>query len=202
MNTLSKFLLIVSLAPGTLIAQEIPESFVPVKSNGMGGAYTAVSNDENSVWTNPAGIARVRKARTRSAIHVVKFPNMAVGGNASTLSLMTGVSDSSNEDSTEAISNNADNLESEPLWGSLSAFPLMMFDIGSMPSLAGGYVHVTTKAVTDSDDSTQARVEGVTDTGAVWGMAITNRTNRLNFGFNLRYVSRHAYEETLSLIHI
>lgn len=171
------------------ISQEIPESFVPVRSNAMGGAFTAISNDENAVWTNPAGIARVRKARSRSTVHLVKIPNAVLGWNSNGSDLISG--------DVETLSSKATELADKPAWGAFSVFPLMMLDLGGMPSLIGGYAQTTLKAVIDSDNVTQARAEAVSDIGGVWGLAFTNRTNRVNFGINLRYVARYAYEETI-----
>ncbi len=57
-------LLLVALAAWPANAEEIPEGFTGVRSIGMGDAFTAVANDENAIWTNPAGIGRSRKARS------------------------------------------------------------------------------------------------------------------------------------------
>ncbi|SMF55428.1 hypothetical protein [Pseudobacteriovorax antillogorgiicola] len=198
MIRLSKMLILTGcLAIDPAYSQEVPESFVPVRSNGMGGAFTAISNDENAVWTNPAGIARVRKARSRSTVHIVKIPNIVVGINTNSQEFIDGISESGNEENAQGLSSSATDLADKPLWSTLSMFPLMMLDLGSMPSIVGAYSHTKLKAVIDSENTDQARTEAISDVGGVWGLAFTNRTNRLNFGLNLRYVARYAYEDTL-----
>jgi hypothetical protein len=53
------FLFLVTLSEHAQ-AQEIHEFYRGVRSLGMGGAYTAVVNDETAVLTNPAGLGKLR----------------------------------------------------------------------------------------------------------------------------------------------
>lgn len=48
------------LSPRSAEAQEIFEFYTGVRQLGMGGAYTAVVNDETAVLTNPAGLGKIR----------------------------------------------------------------------------------------------------------------------------------------------
>ena len=43
-------------------AQQVFEFYSGVRQNGMGGAYTAVVNDETAVLLNPAGLGKIRDA--------------------------------------------------------------------------------------------------------------------------------------------
>lgn len=194
--TLILFLGVTSLTQ----AQELPESFVPVRSNGMGGAFTAIANDENSVWTNPAGIARVRKARSRGALDIIKVPNLAFGANTNSRSFLSRISALGDSTTADTLSSKVNDLAEKPLWASLSTFPLAMVRFGNLPSVIGGYSHTTIKAVIDSENPLQASTVAISDVGGVLGLAITDRSNRINFGINMRYVKRYAYEETLPII--
>ena len=73
-----------------LTAEEIPGDKVSPRAAGMGDAYTAVANDEGAVFYNPAGIARARKARSRSTFHIAKFPNLIAGANSEARSFYEG----------------------------------------------------------------------------------------------------------------
>ena len=194
-----KFLatLLVTLFHTYAYGVEVPETFVPVRSNAMGGAFTAISNDANSVWTNPAGIARVRKARSRRTVHIVKVPNIIVGVNQDGQEFISGISESGNADNASGLSSAAANLADKPLWSTISLFPLIMLDIGKLPSLIGIYSHTKLQATIDSEDTTQAEAEAVSDIGAVWSLAYTNRSNRFNIGLNFRYLVRYAYEDSM-----
>ncbi|MGE0172817.1 MAG: hypothetical protein AB7T49_08530 [Oligoflexales bacterium] len=179
-------------------AQEIPEGFVTVRPNAMGGAFTAIANDENAIWTNPAGIARIRKARSRSAVHSVRFPNLIVGANTSGQTFYKALQENGDE-SADTLSENSDKLSENPLWAVTSAFPMMMLELGSMPAATGAFTHTTIKAVVDKESSDQADTQIISDTGGVATLAFTNKTNRFNVGLQLRYVGRYAYEDTVPL---
>lgn len=51
---------LLALGHASAEAQEIREFYTGVRQLGMGGAYTAVVNDETSILTNPAGLGKIR----------------------------------------------------------------------------------------------------------------------------------------------
>ena len=176
--------------------QEIPENYDPVRPAGIGGAFTSIANDENAVWTNPAGIARIRKARSRSTVNLVRFPNLAAGVNTEAKSFAESV-----KAGKDALIQKSSQLkESKPFWAMGEAFPMMMLDMSGMPAILGAFTHFTTKAVIDKDNPAQANTQMVWDTGAVFGIAKTNRTNRFNIGIQARAISRGAFEEYVPIV--
>ena len=107
---MAKFILILVLfGPLCTYGEELPEAFYAVRPAGMGGAFTAVADDPNSVWTNPAGISRIRKARARSKVHMVSFPNAVVGGNQQGLAFYAKVQAAKSANSKSTL---ADNVKS------------------------------------------------------------------------------------------
>lgn len=178
-----------------LQAQEIPEHYHPIRPNSMGGAFTAIANDEASVWTNPAGVSRIRKARSRSAVNLIKFPNAVIGRNTGAGEFYSTMKSGQN-----AVIDNADNIEdSKPFWAMAGAFPMMMFDLGDLPTVTGWFSHLTAKAVIDRENPTQANTQIVWDTGPLATLSWTNRTNRFSFGVQGRSIARGAYEEYVPL---
>jgi hypothetical protein len=182
-----------------ILAQEIPEAFVPVRPYAMGGAFTAVANDENAIWTNPAGIARIRKARSRSVVHSIKFPNLIVGANTSGQTFYKGLQEKGDGETVDALAEKAEELSDNPLWAVTSASPMMMMDLGGMPAAVGAFTHVTVKAVVDKESPDQADTQIISDTGGFTSLAFTNKSNRFNVGVQLRYIGRYAYEDTVPL---
>lgn len=180
-----------------LLSQEIPEHFHPVRPMSMGGAFTAIANDENAVWTNPGGISRIRKHRSRSTVSLVKFPNGIAGVNTSGKDFYTSLkTDPTGAASTVAA--NSENLESKPFWAMGAAFPMIMFNFGRQaPAVLGGFSHTTFKAVIDEEDPLFAKTEIVSDIGGVMSFGFTNRTNRFNVGFQARSIGRYALEDTI-----
>lgn len=174
-------------------AEEIPESFVPVRPQGIGGAFTAIANDEDAVWTNPAGISRVRKPRSRSTVNLVRFPNIIVGANTKSQEFMKGVR--SGSDDLSSVAERADELGEKPFWATAGAYPVMMLDIQKTPAVIGAYTLTTLKSVISRDNPELANTNAVSDTGGIFGMAWTDRSNRFSLGFTSRYVVRLAYED-------
>ena len=184
------------IAAMSAMGQEIPENYHPVKPNGMGGAFTSVANDENAVWTNPAGIARIRKARSRSTVNLVRFPNAVFGVNSEARNFAQSIKNGKDS----LVEKSSSLKESKPFWAMGGAFPMMMLDMGNMPTVLGAFSHFTTKAVIDKENPTQADTQVIWDTGAVLGIAKTSRTNRVNVGIQARAITRGAYEEYVPVV--
>ncbi len=185
---------------GRAHALEIRDHFTTVLPMGMGGAFTAVSNDENAIWTNPAGISRVRKQRARHAVNKVKFPNLVGGVNPGAKAFYGAMSSSVDEgELATKISQNSAQLVDKPFWVMAGAAPLMMLNFGRQLSTAlAGYSYTTMKAQVDSVNPNLTTTEIISDVGGVAGFALTNSSNRFNLGFQVRPISRYAFEDTLA----
>lgn len=179
--------------------QELPEHFYPVRPNAMGGAFTAIANDENAIWTNPAGVARIRKARSRDTIHVINVPNLVMGANVKSREFISGMAGKGNSSNVNQVISQAEELDDKPFWSVIAAAPMVMFDLGDLPSAAAIYTNTTLKAVVDSNDSNIARTEAISDVGGLMNFTVTSMTNQVNFGVNLRYLARYAYEDNIPI---
>ena len=47
-----------------LMAQDLQDN-TTTRPKGMGSAFVSIANDKNTIWYNPAGVTRLRKARSR-----------------------------------------------------------------------------------------------------------------------------------------
>ena len=196
-NTLLLATTLLTLKP-CAFATEIPEHYLPVRPLGMGGAFTAVANDEHSAWTNPAGVARVRKARSRSTYHGMRAPNLTLGVNSSAQAFYQGFQSAEGSVSDFVTSSAAeDGSTSQSVWVGTSSFPNAMFDYDGLPVLVGFYNYTRGRVFIDSETPESAEFESISDVGGILSMSFTNRTNRANFGLSLRYVGRFAYEDTI-----
>ncbi|RZA25537.1 MAG: hypothetical protein EOP10_06585 [Proteobacteria bacterium] len=189
--------MLISIGAPLAFGQEIPESFTPVRPMGLGGAFTAVANDENAVWTNPAGLARGKKPRSRALLNSVKVPAIIVGANTASRDFIQGVSN--NKADLSPVADQADDLDNKPFWAVTSAFPSIMFTAGGTPNLAGAYSHTTLQSVVDDDNNTLAKTTAISDLGAVYGIALTDKSQSFSVGFVGRYVARYAYEDKIPL---
>lgn len=184
--------IVVPLAKG-----EVPEGYLTPRPMGMGGAFTAVANDESAFWTNPAGIARVRKARSREGLHILKFPNATVGLNSASKSFYSALKSTSSAGVADVIAN-SDFNEAKPFYARAAAFPVALFEIGKNDPMGFGiFENSTMRVYIDKDTPTDARISAISDVGTSIGYAYTNFANRFNIGFNLRPTYRYAYEDTI-----
>ncbi len=176
------------------IALEIPEVFVPVRPLGMGDAFVAVANDEDAVWHNPAGVSRIRKARSRSTLNLFKLPNVSVGVNTEGRAFYQEFNQQ-DDSLADYVAENSGVEAGKPFWFNVSAFPMMMLDLGSVPSLIGLFSNNTGKIVIEQDSSETAEVEIISDVGGVVSMAFPDRTNRFAVGVTVRGIARYAYQD-------
>ncbi|MEZ4743940.1 MAG: hypothetical protein R3B45_16085 [Bdellovibrionota bacterium] len=195
------FLAFICISLDNVKADEMPETFTPVRPLGMGGAFTAISNDESAVWTNPAGISRIRKARSRKGLHALSFPFIA-GTNSEGRNAYTkfkAIKGSSDGDNAEVISEAAAALGNKPFWVRAAFNPLVVFELkkGS-PATFGAFSDNKTQIIVDSE-SESADVKAIFDTGVNLGFGFSNRTNRLNFGFQVRPTYRYSYDDKIAL---
>ncbi|MBP9706017.1 MAG: hypothetical protein KBD78_00130 [Oligoflexales bacterium] len=182
----------------SLSAEELPEFFTPVGPMGMGGAFTAVANDENSVWTNPAGISRVRKARARSKLHLAKFPNLIAGANSASRSFYSGVQSSQSTSSSTVLAN-SEELDTKPFWARVAIAPMAFFELGkNNPAAFGIFMNTQASAVITAEDPERAQVKSTSDLGAIFGWSFSNQSNRFSAGFNVRPVHRYAFEDNIA----
>lgn len=181
----------------TILAEEVPDNFFPPRAMGMGGAFTAVANDENSVWTNPAGIARTKKARSRNKVGLVTFPNVVMGANSKSKDFYSALKGKT-DDLSNAISD-TDALSDKPFWATASVAPMMQFDTGDMPTTIGAFSNSTARAQLDESNTQNANTSIVSDLGGLLGVAFTDKSRRFNVGFQARSISRYSYEGSLSL---
>ena len=196
-STKSTLLTVLLATVSTLARAEVPEGYLTPRPMGLGGAFTAVANDESAFWTNPAGIARVRKARSRKGLHILKLPNLTLGVNAASRSFYGAISATTSGGVADVIANS--NLDtSKPFYARAAAFPSILFDLGkNNPAGLGVFQNSTMRVYIDKDIPTDARVSSVSDIGTSFGYAFTDSSNRMTLGFTLRPTYRYAYEDTI-----
>ena len=176
---------------------EVAEGYPTPRAMGLGGAFTAVANDESAFWTNPAGVARVRKARSRSNVHILKFPNLILGLNAESRNFYGAIQGSTSSGIADVIAT-SDISSSKPFYARAAASPVIMFEADkNQPAGLGVFSNSIMHIYVDKDTPTDARVSAITDVGANFGYSYTNFANRLSMGLTFRPTYRYAYEDTI-----
>lgn len=187
------------------LAEELPEIYYPTRPLGMGGAFTSLANDQNAVWTNPAGIAKTRKPRSQGKINLLSIPNLGVGINPegrtsfSTLKSSGGQGDS--QSVAESIKTAADATGSgndKPVWANASVAPLAYLASGSYASsVIGFYTNNKIRLFPENDSSGLLQTQLISDTGLVAGFAYGTPLNFLSLGMQVRPMVRYAFDDKI-----
>ncbi len=187
------------LASCPVFAKELPEIWESTRSMGMGNASCSTANDEQSLFSNPAGVGRARKARSRNSVFLTKIPNIVVGANSESRSFYSTAKAAGEASAESLISDSANLEESKPFWFRFGAFPVTMFEFDrTTPAAMGVYVNSRSKAVIDPESPEQAQLESIADMGGIFNIGMTDSTNRMNIGVQIRPTSRFAYEDTVA----
>lgn len=197
-KTLWLAVIVLTITPAAVsFGVEVPEGYPTPRPMGIGGAFTSIANDESAFWTNPAGIARVRKARSRAGVHIMKFPNATIALNSASRSFYGALQGTTTSGVADAIANSNINT-AQPFYARAAAFPVMLFEAGkNQPAGFGVFSNSVMRVYVDKETPTDARIASVTDVGSSLGIAYTNLANRLSIGLNLRPTYRYAYEDTV-----
>lgn len=178
------------------LAEEIPEHYLPAGPAGSGGAGVASANDDDAIWTNPAGIARVRKARSKTGTRT-KIPNLILGANSNSRTFYGSLA-SGGDSTIEDLAANSDELGDKPFWVRAAMFPVTLVSLSpSSPAAFGIYMNSVTSAYIDSSAPSDAQVTAVSDIGGVITLGKTNVTNRLSSAIQIRPIYRYALENTI-----
>ncbi len=140
----------------------------------MGDAYTALANDESSLFYNPAGLARV---------HGINWKIFGLGGGASGVSAFTKAKGLSGG-SASSFSNSIGQLYGEHVstaLGGESIFTMPMFGFGV-------YNHASALIRVDNPIYPNLHVRAINDTGYVFGVGVP--AGPVHFGLDLKYIKR------------
>ena len=68
MDCLKLLFLMALFISSELMAQDLQDQYYTTRPKGMGSAFVSIANDKNTIWFNPAGVTRLRKAKVGSFI--------------------------------------------------------------------------------------------------------------------------------------
>ena len=191
-----KWILWVSLA-GALpqgIAGEIPQDWSSARGLGVGDASGPVLNDETSVFSNPAGVAKARNPRGHDLLEKVIVPGLTVFGDSGGLgALEQGWGVAKPKDwATDELSG-VPPQESDPRTAGIQVFPAVI--LGG-PKGVTGLVGLTGRLLAQvwqgSGSGDAVHVSGTW--GGVAAVGVTNRSGFLSAGLSVRPNVRYEYE--------
>ncbi len=170
---------------GISASKELTSFYRGIRPLGMGDAFTAISNDENAVFYNPAGLNSVVKGR-------VELINPTVGYSQNTMDFLNDVQDLDSDD-VSASTDMLDKHMGNQMGLRVSVFPNWTrhnFSAGAFAlANVGGAIHNPPFPYMDIDAST--------DGGAIVGLARSfTPEDKLQMGVSLKFVQRRGITRT------
>lgn len=178
--------------------QEIPSDFRSVRALGMGGASAAVGNDEYAPYTNPAGIGRVRKPRSKDSIGRVSGLGLVLIGNDQGKRASSNFSIDPSERLDKLFEAAKDNA-GKPILFETQLYPALMWGSKRGPTFLFGTTFRTKNEIIYSDISSEsieniAHVSSVNTAGVVFGIGGTTARGVSNWGLSVRPQYRYSLQ--------
>ena len=142
----------------SVMGQNLQDQYYTTRPKGM-GSIRFNCNDKNTIWYNPAGVTRLRKARSRRRLHLVTIPNMQATANQNGFDYLSSVFGSDNESMAEIISDNSSEFTSENIFANLGLFPYAAFELGKKSNVVMALGGVTQGRITSIVSSPTTRVQ-------------------------------------------
>jgi len=177
-----------AIAFGSTLAQatELSTMYRGVRPMGMGGAFTAIADDENAVFYNPAGLASVKKTELDliNANGEVSDNIMSLKNDAS--SLQTG--------DTVGTTNMLQKYVGKPMHGRFSEF----LNLTTTNFEIGAYGQVTADVAVHTPAYPTTNIDMKADAGAIVGLAHTFLDDKLQVGVGGKYIQRRRFVRVLT----
>lgn len=178
------------ITSGIVFGAEYPYIYKGPRPMGMGGAFVAVSDDANALFSNPAGLASIKKIRAS-----ILPLEMEVGKNA--LDIYTDSKNVDFDNETETAQYLRDHI------GDRSHVGINLFPYYSMPRFAIGLIG-TARADLEVIDRQYPKVVShvVNDTGVGAGYAHPFLDGDLSVGASLKYINRQSLNKEYTVLDI
>ena len=177
-----------------IIAKEYPTFFRGVRPLGMGGAFTAVADDENAIFYNPAGISKTQTFQ-------IGLINPLIEVSKNTIDLYSDIQDTDMDD-TAAVSDLLEKYIGEHQHARASLFPNVGFKIASVGVQLGVLAQGTFDADIHNPVWPEAHFDYVRDIGLFAGAGMKLPFAGLNAGIAIKSLTRESLSEVYTAIDI
>ena len=182
--TAGLFLLVTVMS---VCAEEYPTLHRGVRPLGMGGAFTAVADDENALFYNPAGLSNI------DTLQVGFGPLLEVSEN--TMDMYNDAQDTDFDDTGEVTDFLRDYV-GEHQHGRVAFLPHVGFNIRDYGIMVAGLAQVTVDMDVRNPVWPEAHVDAVYDYGLLAGVGLKVPITGLRAGATVKFISRQSLDET------
>jgi hypothetical protein len=172
----------------SICAEEYPTLHRGVRPLGMGGAFTAVADDENALFYNPAGLSDI------DTLQVGIF-NPLVEVSENTPDMINDAQDTDFDDTGEVTDFLRDYVGEHQHFRA-ALFPHVGFNIKGYGIMVAGLAQATLDMDVRNPVWPEAHVDGVTDIGLLAGVGLDVPIAGLKAGATVKFISRESLDET------
>ncbi|MDJ0782784.1 MAG: conjugal transfer protein TraF [Desulfosarcinaceae bacterium] len=177
----------ITFSAGPAMAKVYPRFYRGVRPLGMGDAFTAVADDENALFYNPAGLAKI-DTLTFAVV------NPLVEASAESIDMASDADDTDLDDTGEVADLLRDYIgEHQHVRGAL--FPHVGFNVGGYGIMVGFLAQATLDAEIRDPIWPEADTDYVFDRGLIAGVGGRIPFMDLRLGAALKYISRSSLNE-------
>jgi hypothetical protein len=169
-------------------AKAYPNFYRGVRPLGMGNAFTAISDDENALFYNPAGLAEISSWS-------VGLINPIIEVSESTIDLSNDGEDIDTDDSAQV----ADLLREyvgEPQHARVSLLPYVGFPVAQCGVMIGYLGQATLDAEVRNPAWPEADTSYIVDHGPLVGVGGRIPSSNIRIGAAVKYIDRESLDET------
>ncbi|MCL0033534.1 hypothetical protein M1M99_01810 [Thermodesulfovibrionales bacterium] len=181
--------------PGySVMAKGLPSFHEGIRPLGMGGAFTAVADDENALFYNPAGLSRIPMLQ----LGIIN-PLGAVSGRS--IDLMRDAMDI-DMNNVGQVSDLLEEYMGEHQHLRGSVFPHVGFSVVGVGVMVGGLMQGTFDAMIRSPAWPAMHVDFITDKALLAGAGLELPLTGLSAGIAIKYVYRRSLSEVYTAVDI
>lgn len=166
--------------------EELPEFYRGVRAMGMGNAYTAVADDEDSVFYNPAGLAQIHQVR-------INLLNPKVSASKDDFSARSDVKNAAKSFDSASIAR----LFGKDLYFNGSVFPNLVFPHFLIGYLAQADFHLTARNLAMPNVQVRDLVDNGLVSGAGFDFHGFSRKHYVRIGASLKWMARAGFDTTI-----
>ncbi len=168
-------------------AEEYPTLHRGVRPLGMGGAFTAVADDENALFYNPAGLSNI------DTLQLGIF-NPLIEVSENTIDMYYDSQDTDFEDTGEVTDFLRDYV-GEHQHGRVALLPHVGFNIRDYGIMVAGLAQATLDMDVRNPVWPEAHVDAVYEYGLLAGVGLKVPITGLRAGATVKFISRHSLDE-------
>jgi hypothetical protein len=168
-------------------AKAYPNFYRGVRPMGMGNAFTAISDDENALFYNPAGLAEI-------SAFSIGLINPIIEVSESTIDLYNDSGDIDTNDSGQV----ADLLREyvgEHQHSRVSLFPYVGFNVAQCGVMIGYLGQATLDAEVRNPAWPEAETSYIADHGPLAGVGGRIASSNIRIGATVKYINRESLDE-------